>query len=46
MYLNAKTIKKISNNDLENLVRKFYNDAFIFDQNACSSTFSFLVRIK
>tara|TARA_A100000164_G_C21857963_1_gene748570 strand:- start:642 stop:1409 length:768 start_codon:yes stop_codon:yes gene_type:complete len=35
--LNAKTIKKISNNDLENLVRKFYNDVFIFDQNACSS---------
>ena len=35
--LNTKTIKKISNNDLENLVKKFYNDVFIFDQNACSS---------
>ena len=37
MYFKCKNNKKISNNDLENLVRKFYNDAFIFDQNACSS---------
>ena len=35
--LNAEKIKKLNNFELKNLVRRFYNDTYIVDQNACSS---------
>jgi len=35
--INSDKILKLSNNDLSNLVRNFYNDTYAVDQNACSS---------
>jgi len=34
---NSSEILKLSDNDLKELVRKFYNDSFTFDQLGCSS---------
>ncbi len=36
-FLNSKKIKKLKSEALNNLVKNFYNDSFIMDQNACSS---------
>ncbi|MDC0340001.1 hypothetical protein OAM70_02885 [Pelagibacteraceae bacterium] len=35
--INSDKILKLSNSDLSNLVRNFYNDTYAVDQNACSS---------
>ena len=35
--INIKELSKISDCDLNNLVLKFYNDAYTMDQNGCSS---------
>ena len=35
--INSEKLLKLSNNDLINLVRNFYNDTYVVDQNACSS---------
>ena len=35
--LNSKKIEKLSQFDLKLLVQRFYNDTYLFDQNACSS---------
>lgn len=35
--IDARSILELPNSDLENLANRFYNDAYIFDQNACSS---------
>lgn len=35
--LSAKSLISASQADIENLARNFVNDAFLFDQNACSS---------
>ena len=34
---NSDFFKKISNDGMKNLIKNFYNDTFILDQNACSS---------
>tara|TARA_B100001559_G_C16491796_1_gene618786 strand:+ start:287 stop:1480 length:1194 start_codon:yes stop_codon:yes gene_type:complete len=35
--INTKTLPKINNKVYKNLAKKFYNDTFLVDQNACSS---------
>jgi phage-related tail protein len=34
---NSNFLSSISKNEVKNIVKKFYNDTFILDQNACSS---------
>tara|TARA_Y100000996_G_C22554225_1_gene654904 strand:- start:225 stop:1421 length:1197 start_codon:yes stop_codon:yes gene_type:complete len=35
--INSDKILKLTNSDLANLVKNFYNDTYVVDQNACSS---------
>ncbi len=35
--IDSGSILKLADSDLQNLASRFYNDAYIFDQNACSS---------
>ena len=35
--INADKILKLTKSDLANLVKNFYNDTYVVDQNACSS---------
>lgn len=35
--LNAESVSRLSEEELGELVRKFYNDTYLLDQNACSS---------
>lgn len=44
--LNADEIKKLKNFDLKALVKNFFNDTYLFDQNACSSPHMILWKGK
>lgn len=35
--INSEKLNSINEIDLNNLIRQFFNDVFVFDQNACSS---------
>jgi len=35
--LNSNSLKKLKKKELKNLAEKFFNDAYLLDQNACSS---------
>lgn len=35
--INSSILSKLNDNQLKNLVEKFYNDTYVMDQNACSS---------
>lgn len=37
VIFSTQEILKLKNNELKNLVKKFYNDTYKFDQNACTS---------
>ena len=36
-FISSKKLQKLSNDQFLDLIKKFYNDVFIMDQNACSS---------
>ena len=47
--INTTKLKKMTNKEMINFVKDFYNDTFIVDQNACSSpsfVFGLVKKIK
>ena len=35
--INSEKLNKLKNTEIVKIAEKFYNDTFLFDQNACSS---------
>ena len=35
--INSDKLNKLKNTEIKKIAEKFYNDTFLFDQNACSS---------